>query len=281
MDKVTLVDVGARNGIGARWKPFHDRISVVAFEPDPAECERLNAQQWPYPFRLLPHALGATDGERVTLHVTEQPGCSSLLEPNHKLCDQFYYGSAMQETARIPLTLSRLDTVLDIQPDVIKIDTQGTELEILKGAGKLLDNAIAVECEVEFVEQYANQPLFSDVDAFMRAAGFQLRGIRRTYWRNQADRYLHAAGGQLIHGDALWLNPNLQGEKAHVVLAAYRQFDLLSKAGAVDLIPRLSTFEKIASRLVAATGYTNRELRRAVDRLRPPAARDWHDPDFF
>lgn len=274
---IHLVDVGARDGIDPRWKRFYDQLRVTAFEPDTSECERMRRKTWPYQMQVLPHALGALDNEDATLYITEQPGCSSLLRPNHKLCDQFHYGKAMRVAYTLPVRLCRMDTVLDEQPDVLKIDTQGTELDILMGAGKLLDRTIAVECEVEFVSQYEHQALFGDVDAFMRKAGFELRGIRRTYWRNLSSRYTHAAGGQLIHGDALWLRMDaLNNPVGHTILSAYRQHDLLAAFGAHHLIPKPSKWRQFIGKL-----DSNRELRRFIDSCRPVTASDWHDPDFF
>src|SRR5215204_5969817 len=43
-DRLRLFDVGARGGIDPRWRPFHRYIEVVGFEPDPAECDRLNRE---------------------------------------------------------------------------------------------------------------------------------------------------------------------------------------------------------------------------------------------
>ena len=177
------------------------------------------------------------------------------------------------------MVLSRMDSVVDFQPDVIKIDTQGTEIDVLEGAGRLLDETIAVDLEVEFVDQYKGQPLFADIDAFMRSAGFLLRGLRRTYWRNSM-KATHCFGGQILHGDALYVRHEaLDCPKGHVILAAYRQFDLLDRFGASHLIPSEKLAIRILSRLLG--GFPNRELRRFVDRIRPPQASDWHDPDFF
>jgi len=280
MERVRLIDVGARNGIHERWKPFYDRIDVRAFEPDSAECDLLNKRSWPYPIQFLPIALGANDGERATLYLCRQPGCSSLLHPNLKLCDGFAYARNMEVVGQYPLVLSRLDTVCaNFPPDVLKIDTQGTELSILQGAGNLLDITLAVELEVEFIEQYTGQPLFADVDSFMRSKGFMLRGLRRDYWRNHAS-YRHAYGGQLIHGDALYLRPAaMNSPKGHVILAAYRQYDLLASLGASKYIPKEPWTIRVLGKLLS--GYPNRELRRFVDRVRPATASDWHDPDFF
>ena len=58
--------------------------------------------------------------------------------------------------------------------DFIKIDTQGSELSILKGSTDSLKNAIGLEIEVEFVDIYENQPLFNEVDSFVRKMDFEL-----------------------------------------------------------------------------------------------------------
>lgn len=279
MDLLRLVDVGARGGIDARWKPFHSLLEVIAFEPDVDECSRLNMSQWPYDAKWIPAALGAVDGETATMQICRQPGCSSLLVPNQEFSRDFAYGANLEVLRSVPIVLSRMDSLVHDQPDVMKVDTQGTELDVLKGAGALLDMTIAVELEVEFVPQYHEQALFAEVDQFMRARGFWLRGLRRSLWRNDA-RFDHPFGGQLIHGDVLYVRPNvLNSPKGHMILAAYRQYDLLAKFGAQALIPKESMFVRLLSRVLS--GYPSRELRRFVDRVRPADASDWHDPDFF
>ena len=54
--------------------------------------------------------------------------------------------------------------------DFIKLDTQGSELDILHGAGSLLDNCSGLQLEVMFSPLYEGQPLFADVDAYLRCA---------------------------------------------------------------------------------------------------------------
>ncbi len=279
MDELTtlrLVDVGARGGIDPRWAPFHSCLDVIAFEPDPIECAALNARSYPYRISHLPVALGAANHQSATLHITRAPGCSSLLTPNQEMCGQFPFGEYMQVVKSVPVTVERMDSVVTEQPDVMKLDTQGTELHILQGAGALLDDTIAVELEVEFVEQYVKQPLFADVDAFMRSKGFQLRGLRRTYWRAKA-AHSHSAGGQIIHGDALYFRPQrLRSPQGLAILAAYRQYDQLAAYGRADLIPHPGRWHELLGRLSA-----NREMRRFIDKLRPATVTDWHDPDFY
>lgn len=279
-ETIRLIDVGARGGIDPRWAPYHDTLDVIAFEPDTVECDRLNSTAFPYRIRFLPVALGDTDNRTSTLHLCRQPGCSSLLEPNMDFCGMFPYAESMEVVGQYPLTLQRMDSVVrDFEPGVIKVDTQGTELDVLRGAGHLLDSAIAIELEVEFVPQYRGQALFCDVDIFMRAQGFTLRGIKRSYWRARA-QHTHSHGGQIVHGDALYLRlDRIDCPIGHRILAAYNQFDLLAAFGATSLIPRRSFARRQAAKLLS--GFSHRRLRRLVDSLRDTDATDWHDPDFF
>ena len=202
-----------------------------------------------------------------------------MLQPNREFCDQFPFGSQLEVIGELSNTLQRLDSVCTVQPDMLKIDTQGSELDILRGAGKLLDDTLAVELEVEFAPQYQDQPLFADIDQFMRSQGFMIRGLRRTFWRHAAESP-NAGGGQLVHGDALYIRrERIDNPIGHIILAAYRQYDLLAQLGVESMIPRPGATQRALSRLLSR--YPNRQLRRFIDGLRPPKASDWHDPDFY
>lgn len=63
------------------------------------------------------------------------------------------------------------------QPDFIKIDTQGYELEILKGAEKTMQYAEFVLLEVSLIDIYKGCPLVAEVMAFMQAKSFVLYDI--------------------------------------------------------------------------------------------------------
>ena len=52
--------------------------------------------------------------------------------------------------------------------DFIKIDIQGAELDVFKGASNILKDVLMIVSEVEFVEHYKNQPLFGDVSDFLK-----------------------------------------------------------------------------------------------------------------
>jgi hypothetical protein len=61
---------------------------------------------------------------------------------------------------------------MDAKPDLLSLDTQGSEGDILSGASAALDHAVAVVSEVQFNPVYLNAPLFGDVSAALQARSF-------------------------------------------------------------------------------------------------------------
>jgi hypothetical protein len=55
--------------------------------------------------------------------------------------------------------------------DFIKIDVQGAELDVFRGATKALDGVVFVVSEVEFIPLYIDQPLFGDVCKYLTEKG--------------------------------------------------------------------------------------------------------------
>ena len=166
-----FVDVGARWGAHQRWSALNDRADIVCFEPDAEEVARLNESK-PDNVHYHPFGLSDTDGQS-DLHITAEPACSSVFPPVPALYEHYSSLDAMRPVRTISVPLKRLDDVV-ANAAVIKLDTQGAELAILRGATRVLATCSLVDVEVEFNPLYLGQPLFCDVDRFMRDQGFVL-----------------------------------------------------------------------------------------------------------
>ena len=176
---ICAVDVGCRDGVRARWRELGSHGVLIGFEADAEECARLNdgAGQAGNE-RYEPLALAAQAGS-ATLYLTADPQSASLYPPNAdairrhpELWRHEPRGTASVETT----TLDRW--AADRPIDVLKVDVQGAELDVLRGGESALAAMRAVEIEVEFQPVYVGQPLFGDVDSFMRAHGFVLWRLR-------------------------------------------------------------------------------------------------------
>ncbi len=76
----------------------------------------------------------------------------------------------------VPMTT--LDDLLprDLQVlDLLKLDCQGAELSVLRGAGGRIRAIRWIYCEVSIEPIYDGAPLFGELHAFLRDAGFELR----------------------------------------------------------------------------------------------------------
>lgn len=177
--QVVVVDVGCRWGFSQHLFEGHNRdcFRIYGFDADAAECARLNEHYVGYPVRIFPLALAGRPGRR-TLHHTREPACSSLLRPRADLTSQYpaLGCAALEYTSEIEVTTLDDWAAAHAIPvvDYLKLDTQGTELEILQGGLATLRSVRALEVEVEFNPIYESQPLFAEVDAFLRGQGFVL-----------------------------------------------------------------------------------------------------------
>jgi FkbM family methyltransferase len=230
--KFHICSVGARElsegDFDRQWFSLGRQLTIYGFEPDAQECERLTqkhqASQQAHQAIYLPKALSARKESRV-LYRTQWDACSSLYPPNRHLCHRFSLAASNEKNIAFRLTplsqvtevkekvnveCTTLDEELrDIDLDFLKIDVQGAELDILRGASeKLLKNLLAIQLEVEFTSIYQDQPLFVDIDQFLRGQGFSLLSINPSYRpRVMAPIGLRKYGsrtGQILWGEAIY-----------------------------------------------------------------------------
>jgi FkbM family methyltransferase len=123
---------------------------------------------------LLPYAIGT--GHPSTLHITKFNPASSLLKPNHERLIQFLaLPEMLTVVSELPLETRRLDDVPGLDGcTLLKVDVQGGELAVLQGATGTLRDIMAIFIEVEFLDLYLGQPLFSAVNSFLDEQGFEL-----------------------------------------------------------------------------------------------------------
>jgi len=171
---IRIVDIGA-NPIDGQppYAPLLNsgRAELVGFEPNLQAHAVLQQKKGPRE-TYLPLAVG--DGARHTLHHCKAPGMTSLLEPNPAVLALFHGFADWGRVERTePVDTVRLDDVKETEGlDLLKIDIQGAELMAFENATKRLADTLVIHTEVEFLEMYRGQPLFGDIERFLRCHGF-------------------------------------------------------------------------------------------------------------
>jgi len=153
-------------------------LRVVWIEPLPSIFEKLKANIASYPGQTAIQALlGARDNETVILRVSNNEGLSSsILDlkyhkdiwPHVDFVDRIEMRSVILPTA---LAANNIDIS---HYDALVMDTQGSELLILQGAGELLEHFTFIKTEAAEFESYANCATVESLSRFAAEKGFRL-----------------------------------------------------------------------------------------------------------
>lgn len=193
----TFIDVGSFIGSSSfAIRVMRPDIDIFAFEPVQSNYEFLiTNMKSDMHFKAYQVALGSTNGSGE-IHQNAFPASSSILELDEQHKRQYPYAAS---TSREKVQIARLDDYLaemKISPPVfLKIDVQGFELEVLKGAENCLDQVECVFLEVSFLPLYKGQCGFDGIHEFLSTRGFVFMG---------SYDHQYTKSGDLIQADLLY-----------------------------------------------------------------------------
>jgi len=242
LDRLHLVvcNVGSRkltrqDDYGSQgWEIFAPNLTICGFDADADACQAANSDLEQRSINWeeihIPLALSNRVGES-TLYVTKSPMCSSLYAPNESYLARF---AGLSELVNLDFTVELETTTLDAfcadeatpsqiatrinAIDFLQIDVQGADLLVLQGASQLLSRSVlAVQIEVEFSPLYREQPLFADVDSYLRTKDFTLFDLVNSYRHRQISpiRAVRRAG-QILWADAFYFR-DLLSDRANAL----------------------------------------------------------------
>lgn len=177
----TIVDIGARYGMHPSWNDFGGAMKYIAFEPDAEEAERLRQANKNSAFEVIEAAVLDKDGE-FDFNLLVHRGMSSFLKPD---LTSESFKDLKPGLGNIERTIKIKTKPLDefVQEhrwsvDFLKVDTEGTEHEVIIGAGKTIQGGVlGVRSSVNFNPAFHNQTLFSATHDYLVKHGFMLLNI--------------------------------------------------------------------------------------------------------
>lgn len=205
----TIVDVGANRG---NWtiaaKSVYPDAHYHLFEANPDHFDTLRATVHhlglsPSSAEVHSVALGSGFIEGALFHRIKNDITSAG--------SSFYPEATHFEKETIPLRIYPLDFFsIKGSPILVKLDTQGSELDILKGAqGTLIDTEVVIS-EVSLLPYNRGAPLFAEVVAYMHSIGFHVYDLGDKFHRYadgapfQVDVIFVRSGSQLRAPRRFW-----------------------------------------------------------------------------
>jgi FkbM family methyltransferase len=204
-----VVDVGANEGQFVGWmRDWGYKGNIVSFEPQREAFEACQVRWGPDSRWSGYHsALGEHTGELV-MQVAGNSVSSSLLPmlDSHvvALPDSAIINTEMVKIARLDATADPL--VREASRLFLKIDTQGFELPVLRGAAGLLERVALIELELSLVPLYDGQALLPDVMTQVQSMGFV------PVWLEQG--FSDSAAGRMLQMDGLFVRSDLVSSSA-------------------------------------------------------------------
>ncbi len=171
-----IVDVGASHGQFSLFSEVRfPAIPIIAFEPLPAARSHLEAVLSSN-VDVRPYAVGSRSG-LATLQISGADDSSSLLRIGRRQIEAF---PGTGRTGEIEVEVVTLADELKVDipsPWLLKVDVQGFELEVLRGAVSVFDRVSEIYVECSFVHLYDKQALADEVVSFLLSYGYRLKGV--------------------------------------------------------------------------------------------------------
>jgi FkbM family methyltransferase len=183
----TIVDVGVATGTPELYAAYPD-ARLVLVEP---------LREYDEPVGAI---LAERDGVHLAIAAGAEPGEAHIhVEPRNTSMSSLLTRTGATatddplESRRVVVdTLDHATTGLLVPPVLLKVDVEGYELEVLRGASQVLAQAETVIVETSVLERFVDGATLLDVMTMMDQAGFDLRDVLRMTWTGEHLRYVDA-----------------------------------------------------------------------------------------
>ena len=196
-------DVGVADGPEERWLGIGNYTRYLTFDPKPREGVAPDSRTV-----CLPIGLWSSKTRKV-LYLNEHPDSSSLYPFNDAVLGDFLAKGGARLVGTAEIELDTLNNCLaarpELSPDFLKVDAEGADLEVLRGAdGTLRQTIMGVRVETLMMDLRCGAPRLGDFDAYLRERGFLLFHLGRVYFIRNNGLHGFTSQPQLAAGDAVY-----------------------------------------------------------------------------
>ncbi len=234
--KISFLDIGA---LGYSYEPLEKYAKLFwyhgfdpVFSSDNKNNKLLtNAKKKWGDYTVHPYALNDKKTKNTKFNIYNSDTNNSFLKSNQTLVNRYSMHAKWSIIKELIIKTEKIDSIsLKTRDknfgDVIKIDTQGTELKILKGAKNVLRNTKFIISEVSFVHLYNNQNLFSELEIYLRKFGFSFYCFTDIFFRSKKllNKLKYLGRERMIYSDAIFIkdpfdeNPNLKLTERDIIV---------------------------------------------------------------
>jgi FkbM family methyltransferase len=164
----TIIDIGVADGTPELYAQYSQKKFLLV-EANPQYKETLQNLVENINAELEMVFCGAEEGTEILQLYKDGRKASKHVKRDEQPLDN------------VSVPVKRLDDLIVkhkfLPPYLVKIDVEGAELEVLKGAEHILPDAVAVIVETSVAPRFDDQPTFAEVVWFMHQHGFALFDI--------------------------------------------------------------------------------------------------------
>jgi hypothetical protein len=218
----TLVDVGCSQGIDPVWRFFGSHIRAFGFDPDRAECDRLQSLETNPGIRYYPMSVGLPEDSKFLRRKTayeavHPPYGKSVMRRSTAQDPRFMapsrvagQGIPAEFTAPAKIGLTEFLEQQEVQSvDFVKVDTDGNDLEVLLSAEPSIESRQILGFMPECMYQgsdHETSNTFHNIDRFMKRHGFMVYAMTiNKYSRASLPApFVYPFPAQTTWGQAVW-----------------------------------------------------------------------------
>lgn len=181
-----IFDVGSNRGhVTKKYLNLYKNVMVYAFDP----IEQFSIEYLKFGINAKFHNLAFSDVEGIfTFNINKSLDTSSLLGSTKIGANSDEQCKTVNQIKVQTKTIDKFCSENKISKiDILKLDVQGAELAVLRGAKNLLKTKKIklIYTEAYFKPQYITQPLFHEISGYLSDHGYYLADIINPYYNEK------------------------------------------------------------------------------------------------